>query len=808
MGDGELSALEGALRHDDAGNITLGGAGQPAKRALDAWLERTGLCAPNFAAYPLDNDGAWLATIPFLQALLAETVSRMFHGHNERAVRLVANTLRLKGQGAWRLVTTPLDGVGFVASFLGQFEDIIDAHSRFRIALGELLLRAVNVESDVDAAFDAAARRKSTLDRGWQNAEYCDQWAETPTRTQYLRWRAERVGPETPDEDDPLVSFEYFASLCRVRPGIKDSEAARRRVGYRGKAKHAADMEGDGDACNKAFSLKYGLTQGVFNVVCPHVITLGFRCLFRAESVGEALSIVLERFPRLPKVIFYDVACKLDKNASVECAPFYVSMGYGAFSTGPTLSLTLAPPFYMPDESLGATAGVATQAAEVSHSIAVGNRTSLAYMAPATYMVHKMVQVAFMNVRKLQRMSLKNPLAENDHVPLAPFYHRSLARGCLRGQSCSCQQSVTDLGVPAEEQTLPPGGIVVADFARSHVVDDAAGVETLSDQEAGETTVKAMPARWVRADREGISDGPGLVARAAPDTRMIDVGDDRADELSHARAATSDGLRFASMSTSPLTEGQLDRVAAFLDLCSSTTGPRKPNKARIVLTLADMRLLAGVNWLNDEIINSFVALVNHRDSVARALAVAEPGTDPALQYSAAAVRLPRTFMFGTYFFTRLSEKIGRYDHEGVRRWGMKSSLSLETVDWIIVPVLILRSHWTLASADVRRRRFFYYDSLFGDDHHTVIPILRRWLTDEVAARLGADVAERWDVGSWPVDVHDELPAQTDSGSCGVFTLAVADCLSTGSSVAFSQEDAPVLRRRIALAISADDLTLQ
>lgn len=74
-------------------------------------------------------------------------------------------------------------------------------------------------------------------------------------------------------------------------------------------------MEGDLDACMKAFSIKCGLTQGVFNVVCSHVITLGFRCLFRAESVGEALSVVLERFPKLPKVIFYDVACKLDKNA-------------------------------------------------------------------------------------------------------------------------------------------------------------------------------------------------------------------------------------------------------------------------------------------------------------------------------------------------------------------------------------------------------------------------------------------------------------------------------------------------------------
>jgi len=74
-------------------------------------------------------------------------------------------------------------------------------------------------------------------------------------------------------------------------------------------------MEGEGDACNKAFSVTAGLTQGVFNVVCPHVVTLGFRCLFKAESVGEALSIVLERFSRLPKVIFYDGARKIDKNA-------------------------------------------------------------------------------------------------------------------------------------------------------------------------------------------------------------------------------------------------------------------------------------------------------------------------------------------------------------------------------------------------------------------------------------------------------------------------------------------------------------
>lgn len=809
--DGELGALEGALRSDDAGNVALGGAGQQAKRVfVDAWRERTGLCAPNFAAYPSDNDGAWLATLPFLQALLSETVSGMFQGHNERAVRLVANVLRLKGPGAWRRVTKPLDGVGFVASFLGQFEAVIDADSHFRIALGELLLRAVNVEQDVDAAFDAAAQSKITLARGWQNAEYCDRWAGTPTRTQYLQWRAQRVRPDTPDEDDPLVSFEYFAGLFRVRPGITDSEAAKRRVGYRGRARHAADMEGDGDACNKAFSLKYGLTQGVFNVVCPHVITLGFRCLFRAESVGEALSIVLERFPRLPKVIFYDVACKLDKNALRRVRPILRKHGVRCILDRPHSITHTCSPVYMPDESLGATAGVATQAAEVSHSIAVGNRTSLAYMSPATYMVHKMVQVAFMNVRKLQRMSLDNPLAENDHVPLTPFYHRSVARGCLRGHSCSCQQSATDLGVPVAEQTLPPGGIVVVDSARSDEVDDVAAVENFSDQEPDEKVITDMPAWWVRADREKASDGLGVQGPAARDAKMIGVGDERASELSHAGVAMSGGLRFASMSTSPLTNSELDRVTAFLDLCSSTNaGRRQANKARAVLTLADMRQLSGDNWLNDEVMNSFVALINHRDSVAKALAAARSGTDSALLVSAAAAaRLPRTFMFGTYFYTRLSEKIGQYDYEGVRRWGIKQSLCLESVDRIIVPVLVLRSHWTLAAADVRRRRFFYYDSLRGDDHHTVIPNLRRWLTDEVAERLGTDVSQQWDVGSWPVDGHDDLPVQTDSGSCGVFALAVADCLSIGSSIAFSQEDMPVLRQRIALAISTDDLTLQ
>ena len=251
-------------------------------------------------------------------------------------------------------------------------------------------------------------------------------------------WRSEQGELGDVDEDDPLVCFEYFAGLPRVRPGIRDSGAEKRRVGYKGKDKHVADVEGDEDSCNKAFSVKAGLSQGVFNVVCPHVITLGFRCMFRAESVGEALSVVLERCPTLPSVILYDVACKLDKNAMRRVRTILRDHDVRCLLDRPHSITHSCSPSYMPDESLGKTADVATQAAGDAHSIAVGNRTSLACMHPTTYMTHRIVQVAFQNIRKMYRLFSGNPKAEKDHVPLSPFFHSRIAEACARAPSCCC----------------------------------------------------------------------------------------------------------------------------------------------------------------------------------------------------------------------------------------------------------------------------------------------------------------------------------------------------------------------------------
>jgi len=105
--------------------------------------------------------------------------------------------------------------------------------------------------------------------------------------------------------------------------------------------------------------------------------------------------------------------------------------------------------------------------------------------------------------------------------------------------------------------------------------------------------------------------------------------------------------------------------------------------------------------------------------------------------------------------------------------------------------------------DLESHSFLYYDSLYGGGAARVLYTARRWLRDEVAARLGEDVAESWKIAEWGGVVDVGLPRQTDFGSCGVFVMAAADCFALRAPVSFTQLDVPVLRQRIGVALLAD-----
>jgi len=863
--------LESAVREDDDGNLVLGGKGRVPKKPTETWRDRTGLCAPNFTEFSRDDDGVWLCVRPFLQAFLTEAVSSMFQSHDEKAVRLLANTLRLGGGSDWRENTEAVDGVGFVASFIGFVDDNLETDRRLRLAVGELLLRAVDVEKEADEIFEKEAGKKSNMDRGWANAEYCLKWNNRPTPADYKLWRSEQGELGDVDEDDPLVCFEYFAGLPRVRPGLRDSEAEKRRVGYKGKDKHVADVEGDGDSCNKAFSVKAGLSQGVFNVVCPHVITLGFRCMFRAESVGEALSVVLERFPTLPSVIFYDVACKLDKNAMRRVRTILRDHDVRCLLDRPHSITHSCSPSYMPDESLGKTADVATQAAEVAHSIAVGNRTSLAYMHPTTYMTHRIVQVAFQNIRKMYWLFSGNPKAENDHVPLSPFFHSRIAEACARGPSCSCSagdgveanlaapNAPSATGTAAMEQTgdatgsaarragaeqeaaaaaIPEGSVPgcprgdAQDSSRAmaapgthhdghpaapSAVNGHRGVDNYVG-DALERHPRPVGARGdanEQTDLDGsgpsdaevleLSDDSDVEERVATGANMPTVDASALWEDAEARLGV-DGKRVEWVSTLPLTKVQRQFVANLTAGVDSARPVRPRNKANIVLLVADFLRLHGERWLNGELMNSVIVMINDKEqrlhAAKRPLDVEELDVE---ELEAEAPANLRSCMFGTYFFSRLVPVAGAYDYDGVRRWGAGVRLDLSAVDVILVPINVDGSHWVLVQVNVQDQFFLFYDPFGTKDNQGYVNAVRRWLIDELRATVGQGAVAEWAVDKWEVSEDADLPRQTDSGSCGVFVLIVAYYLSLGKALTFTQDNIDVLRHRMAIALYLDEL---
>lgn len=590
-------------------------------------------------------------------------------------------------------------------------------------------------------------------------------------------------------------------------------------------------------------------------------ITLGFRVLFRARSVGGALSIVLERFPTLPKAIFYDVACKIDKNAMRRVRPILRKQGVRCILDRPHSITHSCSPVYMPDQSLGTTAGVATQAAEVSHSVSVGNRTSLAYMAPATYMIHRMIQVAFMNTRKLYRLHADNPRAENDHIELAGFFHARLSRTCQIGAACSCDASAalvathhkvigrqTRDGKDADSPTATrlakpkndghPIGVAVGDDWREHrhsVRDgDGSGHKYHGDGEEEASIRSNVPVATgvdtvlneaASSGGDGATPGSPLVA-SGPDNAsfkslMLDADDEALDQADASSSEIAGSVPSASppavtpvcvraLSAScvvgPDTAPLLDDLAAFVT--SLVSGReygelvRRKNKARVALDVSDFCRLRGTGWMNDEIMNSYVALLNWRNDDIRKARASGSSSLNGVQLLAST---RRTFCFNTYFFSRLwSARMG-YDYDCCKRWGTKLGLSVGDVDLIIVPINLKSVHWVLAVIDIEKWTFQYCDSFLSSDPIDAIGTTRRWLKDEVQQQLGSDALDEMDIDGWQVLQNDGVPEQTDGGSCGVFSLLLADCLSLGLPATFGQRDMPVLRLRLAVDLFLDDL---
>ena len=191
----------------------------------------------------------------------------------------------------------------------------------------------------------------------------------------------------------------------------------------------------------------------------------------------------------------------------------------------------------------------------------------------------------------------------------------------------------------------------------------------------------------------------------------------------------------------------------------------------VVLTGRDFHTLAPGAWLNDEILNAFLATLRTRASAVN------------------------VWITNTFFYAKLYDNRTGYDYAAVETW--TKNVDVASLSKVLVPAHLNGNHWALVVIDYKSRQIASYDAKYVTLGTIAAKQLRRWVVDEAKSR-GADVVDPQD---WAIVVRTDAPLQDNLYDCGVFTLAFAACVVLGLPITtVSQRDTPRLRRSIAASI--------
>lgn len=193
----------------------------------------------------------------------------------------------------------------------------------------------------------------------------------------------------------------------------------------------------------------------------------------------------------------------------------------------------------------------------------------------------------------------------------------------------------------------------------------------------------------------------------------------------------------------------------------------------------DIKTLGDGEWLNDEIINAYVAY----------LATFTNNLVLSCHY---ATQTFTSFIGGEYVL----------DYNGPQDYSSTIKPVHFTPGNIILIPMIYGSHWFLIKVSlasmrgIRKFKVTIYDSLFPDRKKvdTLKNFLILWM-DDVTKKLGIDT-----YAFDKIIVHDKIPKQQNGSDCGVFMLEFMRRNIMLCGYRFSQKHIPYIRRRIFMEI--------
>lgn len=231
------------------------------------------------------------------------------------------------------------------------------------------------------------------------------------------------------------------------------------------------------------------------------------------------------------------------------------------------------------------------------------------------------------------------------------------------------------------------------------------------------------------------------------------------------------------MRKAPLSQEDMDAVEKWFRVPSSLDVITEVFDIPIRVT-SMQRLMPG-KWLDDEIINAYMMMLNDRDQ--------------RLCRQIPSRRCTR--FFNTFFYSKLMEG-GVYDYTRVRRWTKR--VDVFACEKLVIPINLSNTHWILVVIYVQAKEMHLMDSMGPQNRSSYLDNVGRWLGDEY--RVRKKNGKELDVGGWKKVFREDVPLQRNGFDCGMFVITAADYLADNLPLEYTQEDMPLNRLKVGSAL--------
>jgi len=445
---------------------------QPAAAAAPAANEILCICT-NFFPETDDPDvdkDRWMTVRTFISAMLAEPVLNVFGGCDAINVEVLARALiDAVPSAVWIQLAPAVTPVVFVWQFLLLARDAMDASPSLCQAVGELLFFCVTAEEETMPRWEAkAGRAAKDYRKKWQDGDAAvyEEWLQSlgiePAVSHVVAGAAsetrvveqaneERTGQAWPGREI-LRAFPEDSTAERQR-----AKAADKRKDDKPKTKDAKKAW-DFDDCRHDYPVSVLRAPGVITFMCGCGYIIGFELLRETESPAHAVAALVQRFKKLPRVVYFDTACQAQRNALRRvpwlmdgyCTAWFIDRFHRCNHK--------CSPVFNADQFPQLTRGHDTSGAERQHSIKKRSKNSLSYMTQRRFIVRSRFIAAHNNIRVSQRREATakasatrakgeaKTAVEIQHNPVEAYYHHYIVSHCELGEGCPCRQEVKHTG--------------------------------------------------------------------------------------------------------------------------------------------------------------------------------------------------------------------------------------------------------------------------------------------------------------------------------------------------------------------------